>query len=48
MIVKMQKVFVNVYLFMMLWKKQRILEQIHVIIGEAPPQKSFSTWGHAL
>lgn len=39
--------FVNVYLFMTLREKQHILEQIRVLIGEAPPQKSFSTWGHA-
>lgn len=36
MILKMQKVFISVYLFMMRWEKQHILEQIHVIIEEAP------------
>lgn len=36
---KMQKVFVNVYLFMTCREKQSILEQIHVMIGEASPTK---------
>lgn len=38
---KMLKVFVNVYLFMTLREKQSILEQIHVLIGEASPAEIF-------
>lgn len=39
-IVKMQRVFVDVYLFMTLREKRRILEQIHVIIGGSSPHRS--------